>query len=77
MNCVGLIVRGTRIQVLTYDPLPIDIAALAKNAEWPKKPSKPLCSLCHVADAEYDIGEGCRVCRSCFDDLRENGDVLA
>jgi hypothetical protein len=34
MNCVGLIVRGTRIQVLTYDPLPIDVAALAKNAEW-------------------------------------------
>jgi hypothetical protein len=85
MNCVGLVVRGDRVQVLTYDPLPIDVAALAKNAEFPAKPECPPCYECgepasYAIDDESRnytdrgvevLNETIHLCRAHYDEFRE------
>jgi hypothetical protein len=82
---VGQVIRDTRFAVLTYDPLPIDIAALAKNAEFPAKPECPPCHecgepACYAIDDESRnytdrgvevLNETIHLCRAHYDEFRE------
>jgi hypothetical protein len=82
---VGSIVRGERVKVLTYDPLPIDLVALARNLCFPPKQERPACFECGEP-AEYSIDSEDRaptdrgtevlkvkvyLCRSCFEAFEE------
>jgi hypothetical protein len=87
---VGQVIRTTgRIQVLTYEPEPIDMVALAKNLCFPPKPVKPACENCGEP-SEYSIDSEDRcptdrgievrsmkvyLCRECYEQFRERHDA--
>jgi hypothetical protein len=73
---VGQVIRTTgRIQVLTYDPLPIDLVALARNLCFPPKQERPPCFECgepstHVWEQDYEPRR--YLCQPCFREWEHN-----